>query len=209
MSIIDDLKWRYAVKEFDPKKKVSKEDLNTILESLRLTASSYGMQPWEFVVVNNEELKEQLVAASYNQRQVKDASDLIVLCAKKNIDEDFVDLYIQDTANKRNQSIESLAGFKKMLGYVTSKEDSQKKAWAKNQIYIALGNLLTTCAVMKIDSCPMEGFSPSKYNEILGLDKIDLIPVLVCPIGYRLESDKYSSLPKVRFKAEQVIRFID
>ncbi len=203
--IIESLNWRYACKQFDPEKKISENDFNTILESLRLTASSYGIQPWKFVVVKNPELRAQLVGASWNQAQVKDASHLIVMCAPKNIDEKLIDAYLADIVKTRNQEVSELEGFKKMLMSIPAKAEDWKKAWAKNQIYIALGNLLTVCAEMKIDTCPMEGFQPSKYDEILNLEKFGLTSVVVCPVGYRHADDKYQNITKVRFPLEEII----
>ena len=208
-NIIESLQWRYACKKFDPTKKVSTEDLNTILDGVVLTASSYGMQPWEFLVVTNDKVRSDLVKASYNQAQVKDASHLIVLCVRKEIDEKLVDSYIEDISKKRNLDLDSLEGFKKMLMTLTLKEDKQKAAWAKNQVYIALGNLLNICSTLRIDSCPMEGISPKKYGEILGLNELGLKAVLACPIGYRSSDDDYADVSKVRFDKKELIKFID
>ena len=203
--IIESLNWRYACKKFDSTKSISEEDFNTILESLRLTASSYGIQPWKFVVVKNQEKREELIAASYNQRQVAEASHLIVLCAPSEIDEALIDSYLADTAKTRGQDVSELAGFKKMLMSIPGKPEEWKKAWAKNQIYIALGNLLTVCAEMRIDSCPMEGFSPAKYDEILNLKEYGLRSVVVCPVGYRHADDKYIDIKKVRFPNSHLV----
>jgi nitroreductase len=208
MSLIESLKWRYACKEFDASKKISDSDFETIIEGLILTASSYGTQPWEFVVVENPKLREELVGASYNQAQVKDASHLIVLCRPSVIDEKFMDGYIQNICAVRDQKAEELESFKKMLMYVVNRDNESKANWAKNQIYIALGNLLNLCADLKIDSCPMEGFVPSKVDTILGLEKMGLSSVLLCPVGYRSESDKYATLPKVRHTKEKIIKVI-
>lgn len=204
MAIIEDLNWRYACKVFDPNKKISSEDLNTIKEALRLTPSSYGIQPWKFVMVEDTALREQLVAASWNQSQVKDASHLIVMCAPAKVDEAFIDSYIADTAQTRGQNPDDLAGFKKMIMSVANWDEPKQQAWAKNQIYIALGNLMTVCAQMKIDCCPMEGFQPKKYDEILDLTGRGLRSVVVAPVGYRADSDKYSQLKKVRFPLDQL-----
>lgn len=201
--IIKDLEWRYACKKFDSTKKVSEEDFNKLLESLRLTASSYGLQPWKFVVVENTELREKLVAASWNQEQVKDASHLIVLCSPT-VDEAHIDRYLEDQAKTRNQNIEDLAGFKKMLMMIANKSPEDQYIWAKNQVYIALGTLLTVCANLKIDSCPMEGFKAKEYDEILGLKDMGLTSMVVCPVGYRAADDKYGGLAKVRFPIEDL-----
>ncbi len=202
--IIEDLNWRYACKKFDPSQKLSEADLTTLLESLRLTASSYGMQPWKFVVVENPELREKLVPASWGQAQVAEASHLIVICSPAVIDEAFVDRYIADTAKTRGQQPTDLEGFKKMLMNITKKSPEAQHAWAKNQVYIALGTLLTACAELRIDSCPMEGFKPKEYDEILGLKDLGLTSMVVCPVGYRHTEDKYSSNKKVRFSLEEL-----
>ena len=203
--IIEALNWRYACKKFDSTKKLSETDFNTLLEALRLTPSSYGMQPWKFIVVESTQLREKLVAASWNQQQVIEASHLIVICAPKVIDEAFVDAYLADTAQTRGQDISELEGFKKMLMNITKKSSDDQYRWAKNQCYIALGSLLTICGDMKIDSCPMEGFKPKEYNNILGLDELGLTSVVACPVGYRRDDDKYSKLKKVRFPLKELV----
>lgn len=207
--LVEDMNWRYACKKFDQEKKVSTEDLNTLLEVLRLTASSYGMQLWNFVVVENQELREKLVEKSYGQRQVSEASHLIVLCIKSDATEADIDAYIKQTVAIRKVTPDSMEGFKKMLmGTISRKDLDQKHIWMKNQIYIALGSLLTACAHMRIDSCPMEGISPKGYDELLSLPEKGLNAVLACPIGYRSDEDKYAELPKVRFDKEQVVTVI-
>lgn len=205
-SLIEDLNWRYACKEFDSTKKLSEEQVEILMESLRLTASSYGMQPWSFIRVTNSELREKLVEHSWNQKQVVDASDLIILCAKTDINEQLVDDYISDIVQTRGIEKESLAGFKKMMMYTVGWSEERKAAWADKQIYIAMGTLLSTCAHLKIDSCPMEGFVPAKYDEVLGLKEMGLRSVLVCPVGYRSENDNYAKLAKVRADKEKVFK---
>lgn len=207
--IIEDLNWRYACKKFDPDKKLTDEQLNDLLESLRLTASSYGIQPWKFVVVKNKDKREQLVGAAYKQAQVADASDLLVLCRPADLDASIIESYIDDICKTRGGNKEDLEGYKNMMLRVVEQEESKKVAWAKNQIYIALGNLMTVCAAMKIDSCPMEGFSPKQFDEILELDKLGLKSVLVCPVGYRAADDKYIDVKKVRYSKEEVIKIIE
>lgn len=207
--IIEDLNWRYACKKFDPSKKLTEEQLNDLLDSLRLTASSYGIQPWKFVVVKNAEKREQLIGAAYKQRQVADASDLLVLCRPAELDATIIDRYIDDICKTRDQNKEDLEGYRNMMVKVVEKDEAVKVAWAKNQIYIALGTLMTVCASMKIDSCPMEGFSPKQFDEILELDKLGLKSVLVCPVGYRAADDKYIDVKKVRFSREEVVRIIE
>lgn len=205
-NIIEDLNWRYACKKFDPTQKLSEKEVDTLLESMRLTASSYGMQPWSFIRVTNSELREQILPHSWNQKQVVEASDLFVLCAKTEINEAMVDAYIDDIVKTRKVEKDSLEGFKKMMMYTIAWDDAKKAAWADKQIYIAMGTLLSTCAQMRIDSCPMEGFVPSKVDEVLGLKEMGLRSVLMCPVGHRASDDNYADLTKVRFDKEQVIR---
>lgn len=207
--LVDDLKWRYACKKFDPSKKLSEEEVDDLLEVLRLTASSYGIQPWKFLLVKNPSLREQLVPAAFGQAQVKDASHLIILCRPAELNEKIIDDYITDICRVRNQTPEDLSAFKSMITKVVEKDEDKKVNWAKNQIYIALGTLLTACATMKIDSCPMEGFVPSKVDEILGLDSLGLKSVVLCPVGYRAEDDKYISIKKVRYQTKDVIKVIE
>ena len=208
-TLIESLKWRYACKEFDASKKISDKDFDTLIEGLILTASSYGAQPWQFVVVKNPGLREKLIEASYNQEQVRDASHLFVMCRPDTIDEAFVDDYIQNICDVRSQETTELAGLKKMLMFTASKDDATKASWAKNQIYIALGNLLTLCADLRIDSCPMEGFVPSKVDDILNLSELGLKSVVLCPVGYRSKTDKYQSLAKVRQEKSKLIKIIE
>lgn len=207
--IISNLEWRYACKQFDSEKKLTENQLNTIIDSLILTASSYGAQPWKFLVIKNQKLREELVGASFGQKQVSEASDLIVLCREEKIDEDFIDGYIHNVCEVRGQKPEELEGFKNMLMKIVAKSDEQKAQWAKNQVYIALGNLLTTCAELRVDSCPMEGFLPSKVDEILGLKELGLKSVLLCPIGFRSDSDKYANIKKVRQAKDKIVRVIE
>nr|MDD3719735.1 NAD(P)H-dependent oxidoreductase [Candidatus Gracilibacteria bacterium] len=209
-NIIEALNWRYATKVFDKTKKVSKEDLDEIIESFILTASSYGVQPWKLLVIENQDVKNSLLEASYGQAQVTDCSHLLVLCRLTNIGNSHIDKYMDSTSKIRGIPRESLSGFENLVkGFIGSLDETTKSKWAGNQVYIALGNLLTVLAMKKIDSCPMEGFVPSKYDEILNLKEKGLASVLVLPIGYRSEEDKYANLKKVRFDMGEVVEIID
>ena len=203
--IVDSLRWRYACKKFDADKKITEENINHLLEALRLTPSSYGLQPWKFILVENQELREQLVPASWNQKQVSEASHLIVFAAPKTIDADHIDEYVESIAKTRNQNVEDLAGLRKMMLNIAFWEPEAQYQWAKNQSYIALGTLMTVCADMRIDACPMEGFKPAEYDKILGLDKMNLTSLVVCPVGYRSEDDKYHKLAKVRHPIDDLV----
>ncbi len=198
-TIIEDLNWRYAVKKFDPTQKVNDSDLEIIRESLRLSASSYGLQPLKYLFVENPELREKLVKASYNQRQVAEASHFLVICVIDELTEDHIDDYMQNTAKTNEINPQSLAGFRSMIINSTGKmQRHELRDWMSKQAYIALGQLLHTCASLRIDSTPMEGFNKEEYDEILQLKEKNLRSVLACPIGYRHTDDPYLKRKKVR-----------
>lgn len=205
-NLIEDLNWRYAVKEFDTEKKLSDEDFNTLLESLRLSPSSFGLQPWKFVVVENNELREKLVEKSWGQKQVSQASHLIVLCRKNDLGDSFVDEFLDDIVKTRGGTREDIKGYEDVMkGFLSRMDDEKKANWANMQIYIALGQLMTTAAHMRIDTCPMEGFIKPQYDEILNLKDMGLSSVVVCPVGYRASTDKYATTAKVRFAMEDLV----
>lgn len=206
MNILNDLKWRYATKKFDSSKKISQDNINNILEAFNLTASSYGLQPVKLVVLQDELKQNELVNFSMMQQQVKDASHVLVFCIDTVINETKITEYFNLVKQIRNTSDDILNPFKKFLiADFKLKTQDEIEAWAKNQAYLAMGNLLTVCAMLKIDSCPMEGFNPVKFDEILGLDKQSLKSVLVMPIGYRSEEDFMANLKKVRKPLEDMV----
>ena len=205
-TLVEALNRRYATKAYDSTKKISDADLHTILEAMRLSPSSYGLQPWKFIVVTNPELREKLKAASYGQPQVTDASHLIVLTVKKDMTEAEVNAYMNSIATTRNIPVESLDGFKNMLiGATGHLDQSMKQIWNTKQVYIALGVGLVTAASMNIDATPMEGFNASQYNEILWLT--DYTTAVIMPIGYRSADDATQHYAKVRYAAEQVVEY--
>lgn len=204
--ILEALNWRYATKQFDPAQKLSTEQLDRLLEALRLSASSFGLQPWKFVVVEDAAVRQELLPHSWNQPQVVDASHVIVLCRLASISDTEIDQFLEDTATTRDVPVESLEGYRGMMtGFINNFSEEKKAEWMFNQLYLALGNLLTVCAVEGIDACPMEGFSAAEYDRILGLEEKGLNSVVVCPIGFRSEEDKYATLAKVRYPTEDVI----
>lgn len=193
------LQWRYATKQFDTEKKVSEEDVTTLLDAMNLAASSYGLQPYEFVVVKNQALQKQLQAVSFNQAQVADASHLIVICAKTEVTPEYIDSYIKRIAEVREVEIDSLGGYADMMKQsIGSQDPDAQLTWAQKQCYTVLGTLLLACADLKIDACPMEGFIPASYNELLGLSAQGLHATIVIPIGYRDVHDSYQHVKKVR-----------
>ncbi len=209
MNHIEKLNWRYATKKFDESKKLSDDKINKLAEALRLSASSFGLQPWKFLIISNEDLKKELLPHSWNQEQVVNCSHHIIFCGVKNFGEKEVQAFIEDTAKTRGQSLEDLEGYKGMMtNFLSYKSDEEKDAWVKNQVYIALGSFMVTCAEMEIDACPMEGIVQKEYDKVLGLAEKGLTSIVACPVGFRSEDDKYAGLPKVRFSTEHVVEFL-
>ncbi len=210
-TILEKLRWRYATKQFDPTRKISDADWSTLEEALILTPSSYGLQPWKFLVIKNQELKESLVPASYKQQQVADCSHLLVFAVNKNMTEAEIDKLIHTTSAIRGQDPSSMDYFRSLMigDIVTGSRGEDSVGWAKLQSYIALGNFMTCAAMMDIDCCPMEGFVPKMYDESLNLAEKGLTTAVVCPAGYRIADDKYADLPKVRYSREDLIETIE
>lgn len=207
--IIKDLNHRYATKSFDAEKKVSKKDLDIILESFRLTPSSFWLQPWKLLVLEDREKRSKLVDHSWWQKQVLDSSHLLILCAYKDFSESNIDMYLEEIVKVRWAKREALSWYESMMkSFLSSMSKESKKSWEEKQIYIALWNLMTTCSVMWIDSCPMEWFDSKKYDEILWLDEKWIYSVVLLPIWYRSKDDSYSKEKKVRFWLEEVVSFI-
>jgi len=204
--LLEGLHWRYATKQFDAKRKISLENWATLEEALTLSPSSGGLQPWAFVVVTDPAVREKLLPAGFGQPQITDASHLVVFAAKTDYTEADVDAHIARTAEVRGVTVESLAPYRDMMvgGIVKSKDEAARKAWAARQVYIALGTLLTSAAMLGIDACPMEGFLPDQFDEILGLKEKGLTAAVIATVGYRADSDAYAGLPKVRFPKEQL-----
>ena len=205
--LLGQLHWRYATKQFDPSRKISDHDWATLEAALLLTPSSGGLQPWKFIVVTNPAVRAKLAPAAYGQGQITAASHLVVLAAKSNFGEAEVDAHLHHVAEVQGVAIESLAPLRNMLvgGIVKSQDEAGRAAWARNQTYIALGNLLTSAALLGIDACPMEGFDRAQFDEILGLKAKGLASAVIATLGYRLTTDKYAGAAKVRFPREQVL----
>ncbi|MEO0038053.1 MAG: hypothetical protein RIQ59_1264 [Bacteroidota bacterium] len=201
----ENAKWRYATKKFDATKKVSAEDLATLKEAIRLSASSFGLQLYKVIVVENPEVRAKLLGASWGQAQIVDASHLIVFANQTSVTNADVDGYINNVAATRSIPAEALAGFGDyMKGAIGNMPEEVKPIWTSKQTYLALGNLLNAAAELKIDVTPMEGFVPAQYNEILGLDKLNLNASLVATVGYRHEEDATQHAAKVRKSNEDL-----
>ena len=209
-SLLDSLHWRYATKAFDSSKKIPSKDWDALEQSMVLTPSSFGLQPWKFIIVTDQHTKEALLPHSWNQHQIAECSHLVVLCAKEKLDEEDIDAFlssISETRQVNKDSLEDYAGM--MRGFIGRMDDAALLTWAKNQVYIALGQLMASAAMLRIDACPMEGITPAEYDRILGLDtaatKDKYLTTVACAMGYRSAEDKYATTPKVRFPLEQII----
>ena len=206
MSNIKALQWRYATKKFNADKILSAEKVEILKHAFNLTATSYGLQPLKLVIVQNKEIQKQLQTFSFNQRQVSTASQVLIICIEKEVGKEFIEDYFKRVKHIRETPDEVLAPFRDFLvGDFKTKAKTEITNWVINQAYLSLGNLLTVCAVEEIDACPMEGFLPEKYDELLGLDKQNLKSVLALPVGYRAKDDIFSEFKKVRRQLEDVI----
>ena len=199
MSLIDKLNWRYATKKFDQTKRLSPAQLDELLHAVHLSPSSAGLQSYKVLVVEDAATRQKLREAANGQAQLTDASQLIIFASETNVDADYVKHFIDHVAETRQIGRDNLEGFEQMLnGHVGNLTAEQKLTWSNKQAYIALGVLLTAAAEMGIDACPMEGFNPAKFDEILGLKEKGLTSAVIVAIGFRAEDDGYSKLLKVR-----------
>lgn len=206
MSNIKALQWRYAVKKFDAEKILPETKIDVLKQAFNLTATSYGLQPIRLVVVKNKELQESLKEKAMNQAQLSTASHVLVICIEDKVDKDFILNYFERVKQIRETPDEILDPFKNFLVDDFGKKSAEDLTiWAKNQAYLVLGTLLTVCATEEIDACPMEGFLPEEYDELLNLKEKNLKSVLVLPVGYRAKDDIFSSFKKVRRPEEDTI----
>ena len=197
--------WRYATKKFDATKKITTEDLNTLKEAIRLSSSSYGLQPYKVVIVENPELRAKIQPVAWGQSQIVDASHLIVFANRTTINDTEIDAFFENTSKTREIPMEVLSGYQGfMKGKINELSEDAQNIWNSKQTYLALGNLLNAAAELKIDVTPMEGFDPAQVNEILGFTKLGLNASLIAPIGYRSEDDATQHLKKVRKSNEEL-----
>ncbi len=208
MKSIENLEWRYATKKFDNQKQLSKEQLELLAQTFNLTATSYGLQPCRMMIVTSQEVKEAMIEKSYGQRQVVDASAVLVLCTT-HVDVDYVNDYFNLVKKIRQTPDEVLKPFMDMLiSTFSQKEVEEVEQWSKNQAYIALGSLMTVCAQERIDSCPMEGFIPEQIDELLGLKKQGLKSVLLLPVGHRAQDDMFADFKKIRRPQQEMVQYV-
>ena len=207
-ALLAQLNWRYATKKFDAKRKIAPELWAALEKALILTPSSFGLQPWKFVVITDAEVKQKLVPVSWNQTQPADCSHHVVFAARKAISTKDVDHLIESTVAVRGGTVEALKDYRDIIAGFADKAGKEGWAgqWAIRQVYIALGNFMTSAAVLGVDTCPMEGISPADYDKILGLEGTEFETVVACAAGYRAADDKYAIAKKVRYCAEELVQ---
>ncbi|PTX91289.1 NAD(P)H-dependent oxidoreductase [Opitutus sp. ER46] len=206
-ALLEALHWRYATRKFDAARKIAAADWHALEQSLVLAPSSIGLQPWRFFVVTDAAVKERLMAAAWRQVQVVDCSHFVVFAVRRNLGADHVARHVARMAEVRGLPIESLAKFRDMaVGNLDqARAEGRLDKWQEHQLYIALGQFLASAAVLGIDTCPMEGFEPAKFDEILGLKGTEFASVVACAAGYRVPDERYALMKKVRFRTEDVI----
>jgi nitroreductase len=210
-TVLQQLQWRYATKKFDPTKKIPDDIWNALEQSMVLAPSSFGLQPWKFIVVRNPEIRQQLLPHSWGQAQVVDASHLVVFTIKQGINADDVDRYVERMAEVQQVPVDNLQKFGGVVkGFIDKPPyPLDIDEWSIRQLYIALGQFMTCAAMLGVDTCPMEGLMPSKYDEVLGLDAQGYKTAVACPAGYRAADDHSAERPKIRFKTEDVVQYVD
>lgn len=205
-AVLAQLRWRYATKKFDPTRKISPEWWAKLEEAVRLSPSSYGLQPWKFVVVTDPAVRAALHPFAWKQPQILDASHLVVFCRKRGMNPADVDRHVRRVAEVRNVPVDSLADLRnRMSGSVGGRPVADVDNWASRQVYLALGVFLTSAALLGVDACPMEGFQPEKFDEVLGLPQQGYGAVVLAAAGYRSADDPSAAAAKVRFPHEEVI----
>ncbi len=206
-TLLSQLNWRYATKKFDASKKIDAKTWAALEETLILSPSSYGLQPWKFVIVQDQSIREKLLPLSWNQKQVTDCSHFVVFLAKTEMTEEYITRYIDRICEIRHTTPDTLEGYKRgMLGDVVNGPRGKiTPIWATHQLYIALGNLMTAAAMIGVDACPMEGIEPEKYDDVLGLKGSGFVTRVACALGYRHAEDIFAKAKKVRFPASEMI----
>ena len=205
-NILDALEWRYAVKKFDDKASLTEQQILEVKNAFNLSASSYGLQPYKMIVVQNPDLKEKLVPASYGQQQILQSAALLVFAVRTDFGMDYIDQYFEDMSVKRQIPLENLEGYKNfMKGSFANKSEDEILSWATNQVYLTMGHMLVSLAALKIDACPMEGLDPNSYDKILDLEAKQLKTIVAMPIGVRAKDDATASALKVRKDLSEII----
>jgi len=209
-NILEKLSWRYATKKFNPEATLPEDKITLLKEAFNLTATSYGLQPLKMVVISNPDIKQSLMPLTMEQPQVVEASHVLVLCTETKLTSTYIKNYFTNVEKTRDTPRAILSPFETFLiDSFSEKPAAEIKTWMQKQAYIAMGNLLTVCAIEGIDACPIEGFEPKKYDTLLGLDKKGLESVLVLAVGYRNTDDLHATLKKVRRGVKDVIIEMD
>ncbi|MFB6343303.1 NAD(P)H-dependent oxidoreductase [Saccharicrinis sp. FJH62] len=199
MELLKNMEWRYATKKFDPDKKVGSSEIAKLKKAIQLSVSSYGLQLYKVLIIEDKALRQKLKPVSWNQNQITDASHLFVFCNYSKVEPSDIETHIHLTSEIRNIDIEKIRGYGDFIvSKLNEKTDIEKTNWLERQPYIALANLLMACAELGIDACPMEGFEPDKYNTILGLDQKGLNACVIATVGYRHNDDRSQKQAKVR-----------
>lgn len=207
--LLTSLRWRYATKKFDPSRKIPAAAWDAIEESLVLTPSSFGLQPWKFLVIQDPGVRANLSAESWGQPQVTEASHYVVLTARTDLTNADIDAWIARMCEVQGSAPETVAPLKGMIGgFAQAMSHEARHAWNIRQAYIALGQLMTSAALLGIDACPMEGISPAGYDHLLGLEGSGYATAVACALGYRAPDDKYAGIPKARFDRSRVINHV-
>jgi nitroreductase len=209
-TITSALNWRYATKNFDTAKKISEKDWKTLEDSLVKSPSSFGLQPWKFLVIQTPSLRETLKPLTWGQSQVTDASHYVVFTALDTMDTKYIDMYLQRMAEVRKISLDSLKGYRDAIigNLIDGPRAKTIQHWSDRQAYIAMGFLMETAALIGVDACPIEGLDPVQYDEVLQLKSSGYHTIAAVALGYRASTDKYASTPKVRFETSKVISYL-
>jgi nitroreductase len=208
--LLSALNWRYATKIFDATKKIPADVWKTLEQSLVLTPTSYGLQPYRFLVINDPATRTALLPHSWGQKQVVNASHFVVFTARTEMREEDVDRFIKRTADVRKLPDGAFNPYRDMMigDLINGPRGKIAHEWATRQTYIALGNLMTCAAVLGVDACPMEGLVPAEYDKVLNLNGSGYATVVACALGYRAANDKYAGLAKVRYETKDVVHYV-
>jgi nitroreductase len=204
-SVLSALQWRYATKAFDPSRRVPDAVFAELEHSLVQSPSSFGLQPWKFVVVTDAGLKAKLRKLSWDQPQVTDCSHFVVLARKRDVTAADIERFISTTASTRGIPASALDGYKGMMSGFLLQPGFDTSGWTARQVYVALGFLMSAAAMLRVDTCPMEGIDPRGFDEVLGLPEQGYLTTVACAVGYRAADDKYAKAPKVRYPASELV----
>jgi nitroreductase len=207
--LLASLRWRYATKKFDPERRIPADVWAALEQSMVLTPSSFGLQPWKFLIIEDEDLRTRLRTVSWGQSQVTEASHYVVFTARTSINESDIVTWTERLSEVQGTPMENLAPLHRAIeGFVKAMTPAAVQAWNMRQSYIALGQLMTSAAILRIDACPMEGIDPGGYDRVLKLEGTGYATAVACALGYRSAEDRHASLAKVRFSPGQVIQRI-